>query len=634
MGSVVELIQECYAQERSGHIGTARQRADDAVNTARSEGDPAAVAAALNAAALVRFRVGQYDEARALAEQALASSAADGPERADALLLRGMCATETDDLAAGQEYYLKAIDLSRQIGYRRALAHGLHDLAAGIHMPRGQFELSLAADMEAVHLARDDGAHDLVESALVTIAWVYWLVGRREQSAATCRELQQVALPGSNADGFRLCFSANLAVDDGDVEGAESLFSRARSIADLTGEPSLCVLVRLGLSRHRRLAGNAAAARAWATDALTLVSRLGYRHFQGMALVERARGAWLAGDRTMAENDLNVAIGLLGAIGAGFDLARARFFLAALMLECEGRPGLEWLEAARAILDGNYAFLLEQERALAYPFVAICLNHPDPQIASPALALLSHLERVPALPLHIRTLGRFQVRQGSRTIPDHFWRQRRAGELFRLLLVSPDRALERDEIVEALWHGRSHESVQALFHQATSALRRALEPELPDKFPSRYLRIQDGRVCLNLPTGSWVDFETFGQCVDRAEWQAACLLYQGDLFPSDRYAAWAVVPRERLIRLYLRTLLAAAGQDLRTDPQAALDKCRRVLEIDPWQENAVLIGMRACVAANDRATALRLYRELERTLRDDLDTAPEETLRRLYRSLL
>ena len=207
--------------------------------------------------------------------------------------------------------------------------------------------------------------------------------------------------------------------------------------------------------------------------------------------------------------------------------------------------------------------------------------------------------------------------------------------MFRLLLVSPSRSLSREEIIEALWRAKAPASTHDLFHQATSALRHALEPELPDRFPSRYLVIEEGRVTLRLPPSSSVDFESFEQYIKSEEWDAAVACYHGELFPGDRYADWATVPRERLSRLYLRALLVVAHRrDQAGQHREALDLCYRILEIERWQEDAVLIGMRACLAFNDRAGALRLYRELERALREELDTSPQAPLRELYESLL
>jgi DNA-binding SARP family transcriptional activator len=539
-------------------------------------------------------------------------------------------------LSAGEDLYLRAVDLSRQLGYHRALVRGLHNLAAGVYMPRGQFELSLAACAEALHIARQHAVSALIWAPLFTTAWVYWLIGRRQQAAATLDDLQRILLPGSGAEGYYYCAVANLALDDGNLDGVPTLFARARSIAEVTGEPSVNVLVRLGLSRYHRAIDDAGTARTWADDALNLATRVEYCHLRGMALVERGRAAWQGGDRVAAEVDLRAAVEILSALQARFDLARAWFFLAALLHEQQSKQAnATWRNAAKAILDGNYVFLLEQERALAFPLVAAYLNHPDAEVATLSAKLVTQLERVPPPPLHVLALGQFEVRQMNCLISESAWRQRRAGELFRLLLISPSHSLSRDEIIEALWANKPSSSIQSLFHQATSALRRVLEPELPDRFPSRYLRSEEGCVTLYLPPGSKVDFRTFERHIQKEEWEAALAIYRGDLFQSDQYADWAVAPRERLRRLYLRALLVVAHRhDQAGRHREALDLCRHILEIEPWQEDAVLIGMKACLAFKDRAGALRMYRELERTLREELGAAPQTELQKLYESLL
>ena len=137
-----------------------------------------------------------------------------------------------------------------------------------------------------------------------------------------------------------------------------------------------------------------------------------------------------------------------------------------------------------------------------------------------------------------------------------------------------------------------------------------------------------------LPPGSWADLEALEQHARQGQWEAAVSLYQGELLPDDRYADWAAEPREQMARLFVDAALALAQEGLAGgQPREALASVRRVLEIDPWQETAVLVGMKACLALDDRAGALRLYHDLERALRQDLDLAPQAELRQLYQSL-
>ncbi|MCD6290357.1 MAG: tetratricopeptide repeat protein [Anaerolineae bacterium] len=633
---IAAIIAESLALKRSGRISAALRHAQKAVQLAQSLKDPRRIATALNALARVYIRLGHYNSARELAEEALAHASSGSHAHVDALLVLGICAAETDDPDAAERFYHQAVDLSRQLGYDRALLRGLHNLAAGVYIPRGRFELALAADEEAYRLALSQEAPELAWITLASRGWVYWVIGQYAQAQKMATELRRVASPGSLAEGFYYCLCADLAQEETDPNDALPLYAKARSIAESIGDPGLNVLLRLGLSRYERKAGNAAAARDWANDALAIARRVSYKHLQGTALIERGRALWAMGDLDAAEQDLRDAIALMDPLRLAFDLARAALLLAAL-LHAQQRADeaiITWVDAARRIVSGGYAFLLEQERALAFPLVAAYLKHEDQTIADLSTTLLTHLQFVPPPPLRVRTLGGFEVWQGRRLIDSRLWGRRRAGELFRLLLVSPGYTLSRDQVIEALWPGRTSSSVSALFHHATSALRRALEPELPDKFPSRYLDVEEGRVTLRLPPGSTIDFVTFERHVEQGAYGAAVALYQGDLLPADRYADWAIPLRERLAQLYLRSLLHIAQDALSTGcAQRALDACHTILAREPWQEQAVLLGMRACMALGDRAGALRLYVALERCLREELGIAPVQELQALYQAL-
>ncbi|MBN1180201.1 MAG: tetratricopeptide repeat protein [Anaerolineae bacterium] len=634
--SIADLIDESLALERAGEIAAALDRARQALDVAQSAGEPGAVAAALVAVARFRFRMGQYSAARALAEEALALAASEAPARADALLMLGMCAAETESLAEAEDYYRRAADLAREIGEHLLRFRALNNLGTTVYFPRGQFDLALAALQEALRLARQQGWDEWLPYPLLGLAWVYQFTGQMQRAREMLDGMKRVAQVAAVTEGYHVSTSAQLALDEADLEAAPPLLAQARAVAESTGDAGLGVEARIITSRYHRLTGSGPAARDWADDALSMALRTGYHHEQGQALIERGRAAWALGDGATAEADLRAAIDVMAPLPANFDIARAALFLAAL-LHSQRRPEARqaWQEAARRVINGGYAFLLEQERALAFPLVAAHLGDPDPETAALSAALLTHLERVPPPPLHVVALGRFEVWQGARLVPEAAWRQRRAGELFRLLLTSTRRRLSRDQVIEALWPDKPPGAANTPFHQATSALRQALEPDLPDKFPSRYLEVEGGQVALHLPPGSTIDLDTFEHHARQSEWAAAAALYGGALFPDDRYADWAAEPRERLAQLFVEVALALARQALEGGhPREALASARRVLGVDPWQENAVLVGMRACLALEDRVGALRLYRDLEQALRQDLGVAPQVELQELYQSLV
>jgi hypothetical protein len=102
--------------------------------------------------ARARFRLGQYQESCALALKALTLVPQKSLTRAEAWMVLGTCAGETDDLAACEDYLRQVVELSRDLGNQRLLTRSLHNLSSGIYMPRGQFSLSLKADEEALRL--------------------------------------------------------------------------------------------------------------------------------------------------------------------------------------------------------------------------------------------------------------------------------------------------------------------------------------------------------------------------------------------------------------------------------------------------------------------------------------------------
>ena len=140
---ISRLIEESRVLERSGEIAAAIQCATQATNLARTQADAESESRALNALTYAHIRLANYSQARRFCRQILDLAGPESPARVDALLNLGICAGETDDLAALEFFTRQAVDLSRQIGYDRALVRGLHMLSCMVYMPRGKFTFAL-----------------------------------------------------------------------------------------------------------------------------------------------------------------------------------------------------------------------------------------------------------------------------------------------------------------------------------------------------------------------------------------------------------------------------------------------------------------------------------------------------------
>ncbi|HPR34511.1 MAG TPA: BTAD domain-containing putative transcriptional regulator [Anaerolineaceae bacterium] len=637
MQSISALIETSRALERAGNIGEAFTNAELALENARATRINGSIVEAQVRVAFLHFRLGHYDRARNMAEEALALDAPDSKHQVDAWLVLGNCAAETNDLSAAEDSYLHAIDLSRQMGYSRAFMSGLHNLATGIYLPQGKFKLALAADQEVARLANEQNVPKLHWGALVTLAWIYWLIGQYARSAATLDELLGHASPGSLEEGYGHWLSGNLALESGDLEQVLPHFSRGRSIAEAIGEPGLGILVRLGPSRYHRESGDAAAAWEWAEDANTMAVRAGYHHLQGLALIERGLAAWSLNDTTAAEEDLLSAVKILQPLNIHFDLTRAYLYLAALVFSQKHTDTNHyWQQAAGLIQTHGFQFLLEKERALVLPWVADGLDSPDPEYKKTSQRLFTQLQNTTPASLQVKTLGEYSVKVGGRPIQKEILRQRRAGEVLAFLLASPKLTLTSQQIAYALCPEKDSRAATDFYHHAVSALRRMLEPDLPDRrFLCRYLDVSEEKVTLILPPDSKIDLLEFEKFFLQKDWASVLALYQGEYLPNYRYAEWAIELRQNFADRFELALLALAEENLNSgSPAACLELAQRALLHNAWQERAVALGMQAALQLNDRVTALKLYQRLEKKLSRDLGVAPESQLQLLYNQAL
>ncbi len=633
---ISRMIEKSRELERSGAIAGSLHLATQARELARTQSNADLEALALNVITYAHIRLGHYQQAKQYCQKVLDLAGVESPARVDALLNLGICAGETDDLETLYMFTQQAVDLSRQIGYDRALVRGLHSLACTVYVPRGQFDVALAVDAEALRIAQMRGLAELTWGSLTTMSYTYWLQGRPAAALARLQELQQVMLPGSLAEGYWNYIQANLALERGELEPAQALFARTLSIAEANGIAENLFIAQLGLSRLNRTLGDAPAAKSWAQEALTGAEQSGYQHFQAQAYIERARAEWLLEDLPAAEADLRVAIALLQPQRLEFDLARAQLLLTALLhLQHLPEAYRLWQETATRIVQNGFAFLVDKEQSLAYPLIDAGLKSDTPSIIEASNNLLEYLQKAQPLPLKINTLGGWSIQCGERLISNATLKTRRAGELLGLLLIASGHSLSHEQISESLWPNKEPSSAQALLHQASSALRRALEPDLPEKFPSRYLRVEVGRIVLVLPPGSEVDYEIFERFILHEAWESALAIYRSDFLPEYRYADWCAAQREWLRQDYEQALLAMARRWIADGRfRESLESCRKVLAVEPWQEEAVLIGMQAWVGLGNITAALRLYRTLEKTLREDLGVEPQAELQAYYQALL
>jgi DNA-binding SARP family transcriptional activator len=174
-------------------------------------------------------------------------------------------------------------------------------------------------------------------------------------------------------------------------------------------------------------------------------------------------------------------------------------------------------------------------------------------------------------------------------------------------------------------------------------LHRTLKGELDGAAPILYLR---GYYHLNTVAGVVVDVTRFDELANSGDEASragrrnfaadlsrrAVDLYRGDL--STSADTHAVIERERLRARFLGLLARVADHAFeRSDYPMCLGYALRMLEHDPFREDAYRLVMRCHVRLGERSQALRQYRLCEQLLAQEFDAPPEPATTALYHQL-
>jgi hypothetical protein len=137
-------------------------------------------------------------------------------------------------------------------------------------------------------------------------------------------------------------------------------------------------------------------------------------------------------------------------------------------------------------------------------------------------------------PLHVRLLGGFRVERSDVGQAVSDWPRRSAKTLIKLLAVQPGHALHREQVIDVLWPKVNAESAFNSLGKALHVARRALQPGLPRRQDSAYLRLADGMLILSTEHAV-VDTDEFEQLAEDAlrrgeisAYEAAFAAYGGE----------------------------------------------------------------------------------------------------------
>lgn len=232
----------------------------------------------------------------------------------------------------------------------------------------------------------------------------------------------------------------------------------------------------------------------------------------------------------------------------------------------------------------------------------------------------------------LELLGRLRAIRNQHVITR--FESRKTAALLIALALRPDHQFGREELAELLWPEVAPETGRNRLKQALASLRRQFEP--PDTPAGSVLAATRSTITL-CPDAIVTDVSEFRRYIKegrshadaprrKAAIEAALDRYAGELLPG-WYEDWVLAERDLLAAEYQDALTRLmALQEEERDRHAAITTGIRLLQTDPLSEEAHAALIRLYIASGQQAAAVRQYRELEKTLREELDEAPSEAV--------
>ena len=147
-------------------------------------------------------------------------------------------------------------------------------------------------------------------------------------------------------------------------------------------------------------------------------------------------------------------------------------------------------------------------------------------------------------PIQLYTFGTLRVVRDGYIVAESDWQTRQARQLLKILITERPRPVSTDRLIDLLWPESASQAAATTLRSAINALRHVLEPERPNRAPSKYVITQSPGYTFPGHPNIWLDVEAFEQALNRAEkstvstekilcLEAATLLYTDDYFTSD-----------------------------------------------------------------------------------------------------
>lgn len=243
-------------------------------------------------------------------------------------------------------------------------------------------------------------------------------------------------------------------------------------------------------------------------------------------------------------------------------------------------------------------------------------------------------------------LGPFRVLLNDELLFDEDTGDGRLRLLLKYLLTQWDSPVQRSDVVYLLWPDLDEIAAEQQLSDLLLGARKLFRSEAPGH---AYI-VEDGNsLRLNTDARLWFDAHEFEVQVRTAQdaqeagdtdialglFLSALALYKEDYLRENLYEDWPSDRREKLRELWISSMfrVSAICAD-RCEYADSVRLMKKVLEIDPYRENAYQALMLYLTRAGRRGEAIQLYRYAERLFAQHLAAQPAPSTRMLYEKIL
>lgn len=251
--------------------------------------------------------------------------------------------------------------------------------------------------------------------------------------------------------------------------------------------------------------------------------------------------------------------------------------------------------------------------------------------------------------LRVFSLGLGSIYRNGILIEEKEWHIKKPKYLLLFLLANRSKYLSDDFLIDTFWPNMPLEKARNNLHHTVHHLRKILEPHKKDTSLSLYILRDATHYYFNTKAPYWWDVSEYEDAYAKgkellqkgdlksaiAAFKSMTQLYKENFLLENLEDEWVSLLRDRLLQKFYSGLIKLAKCLLSINAaEEALEYADKVLEGDPYNEEAYIVTMEILLTTNKLQDALRCYQKYKKIMRSVLKLPPSKRMEELYQEII